>query len=201
MSYIALAIGGSALIGAAASKSGSKDVAQGQKKGMEQSLALTSQARQDVMKLFERSATNSGMGMKAALDYYKTAAPKRLQPYMQGSQQAQQVIGQGAVQANNAILGLPVDMGFVNQPQIVPGTDHMIGAQIPQFEQGGITSAHESGITGNSQAGAGSSSNALGSNTSAKDLLTGNFSIGGNSSIKKKLDKLSPSKRLIKKLF
>lgn len=197
MSYVAVAIAGSALIGGVASKSASKDVAQGQKKGMEQSLALTNQARQDVMKLFERSATNSGMGMKAALDYYKTAAPKRLQPYMQGSQQAQQVIGQGAVQANNAILGLPVDMSFVNQPQIVPGTDHLIGAQIPQFEQGILATPEQPSVMGPQQ----SSSNALGSGTSAKDLLSGNFSLGGNSSTKKKLDSLSPSKRLIKKLF
>lgn len=187
----------SAGLGAYSSNKAGKQAAEGEKKGMEQSLAITNQARQDVMKLFERSATNSGMGMKAALDYYKNAAPKRLQPYMQGSQQAQQVIGQGAVQANNAILGLPVDMGFVNQPQIVPGTDHMIGAQIPQFEQGVLATPEQAGIMGPQQ----SSGNALGSGTSAKDLLTGNFSLGGNSSTKKKLDSLSPSKRLIKKLF
>lgn len=197
--WVAGAVVVSGVAGAVSSDRAADKAASGQKKGMEQSLALTSQARQDVMKLFERSATNNGMGMKAALDYYKTAAPKRYQPYMQGSQQAQQVIGQGAVQANNAILGLPVDMGFVNQPQIVPGTDHMIGAQIPEFQQGAIASdpAVNAGVMGPQQA----SSDALGSNTSAKDLLTGNFSIGGNSSTKKKLDSLSPSKRLIKKLF
>lgn len=200
MSYfVGGAIIGSTIIGAVSSDKASDKAASGQQKGMDQSLMLTNQARQDVMKLFERSATNNGMGMKAALDYYKTAAPKRYQPYMQGSQQAQQVIGQGAVQANNAILGLPVDMGFVNQPQIVPGTDHMIGAQIPEFQQGAIASepSVNVGVMGPQQA----SSDALGSNTSAKDLLTGNFSIGGNSSTKKKLDSLSPSKRLIKKLF
>lgn len=198
MSYF---VGGSILVstvaGAASSNKSGKQTAEGEKRGMEQSLAITNQARQDVMKLFDRSATNSGMGMKASLDYYKTAAPKRLQPYMQGSQQAQQVIGQGAVQANNAILGLPVDMNFVNQPQIVPGTDHLIGAQIPQFEQGILATPEQAGVMGPQQ----SSSNALGSGTSAKDLLTGNFSLGGNSSTKKKLDSLSPSKRLIKKLF
>lgn len=194
MSYfVGGAIIGSTVINAAASKSASKDAAKGQQKGMDQSLALTNQARQDVMKLFERSATNSGMGMKAALDYYKTAAPKRYAPYLQGSQQAQQVIGQGAVQANNAILGLPVDMSFVNQPQIVPGTDHMIGAKIPEFEQGGIV-ADQSGIMGQSQAGGSGG-------ISKKDILTGSVSLSGNNSTKKKLDSLSPSKRLIKKLF
>lgn len=133
--WVAGAVVVSTGINAYSADKASDQAAAGQKKGMEQSLAITNQARQDVMKLFERSAANSGMGMKAALDYYKTAAPKRMTPYLQGSQQAQQVIGQGAVQANNAILGLPVDMGFVNQPQIVPGTDHMIGAQIPVMDK------------------------------------------------------------------
>lgn len=139
MSYfVAGAVVVSAAAGAYSSNKASKEQSKGVQKGLDQSAALAQQARQDVMSLFERSATNSGMGMKAALDYYKTAAPKRAQPYIQGSSQAQQVIGQGAVQANNAILGLPVDMGFVNQPQIVPGTDHMIGAQIPEFKKGSI---------------------------------------------------------------
>jgi hypothetical protein len=139
MSYfVGGAIVVSAIAGAVSSNKASKDQSKGVQKGLDQSLSISQQARQDVMSLFERSANNSGMGMKAALDYYKTAAPKRYQPYIQGSNQAQQVIGQGAVQANNAILGLPVDMGFVNQPQIVPGTDHMIGAEIPEFETGSI---------------------------------------------------------------
>ena len=190
MSYVALAIAGSAVIGGLSSKSASKDVAEGNKKGMEQSLALTSQARQDVMKLFERSATNSGLGMKGALDYYKAASPKRYTPYLQGSQQAQAVIGQGAQQANNAILGLPVDMSFTQQPQIVPGTDHLNGAQIPVYEQGGLL--------GNAGAPQQAQTASTGS-PSTKDILLGNNGLGG--STKKKLDSLSVGKKIVNKLF
>lgn len=182
--FVGGAVIGSAVIGGVASDRAADKAARGQKKGMEQSLALTNQARQDVMKLFERSATNSGMGMKAALDYYKTAAPKRYTPYLQGSQQAQQVIGQGAVQANNAILGLPVDMGFVNQPQIVPGTDHMIGAQIPQFQQGSIVPAPEETVGPQPS-------------TAKRSSSTGS-TIGA---IIDKVDPIKGTKKLLKKLF
>lgn len=180
-------------IGAASSNKASKEQAKGVEKGLSQSAELAAQARKDVDALFQRSAANSGIGSKAALDYYRTAAPKRYTPYLQGNQQAQTVIGQGAQQANNAILGLPVDMSFTQQPQIVPGNDHLIGAEIPQFQQGII--AQDPQVVGPAQSGGG------GSSTSAKDILTGNFSLGGNSSTKKKLDSLSPSKRLIKKIF
>jgi len=185
MSYfVAGAVVVSAAAGAYSSNKASKEQAKGVKKGLDQSAALAQQARQDVMSLFERSATNSGMGMKAALDYYKTAAPKRALPYIQGSTQAQQVIGQGAVQANNAILGLPVDMGFVNQPQIVPGTDHMIGAVIPEFQQGSIEPKPEE------QFGA--------QPAASQKQSSGSSGVGGLIS---KVEKRDPVKKLIKKIF
>lgn len=45
---------------------------------------------------------------------------------------AQQAVGQGGIQANNAILGLPVDMSFANNPQQVE-TDYsgINNAQMP----------------------------------------------------------------------
>lgn len=191
MSYfVGGAIIGSAIVGGVTSNKASKETSKGVQKGLDQSAALANQARQDVMALFDRSAKNSGMGMKAALDYYKTASPKRALPYLQGNQQAQAVLGQGAIQANNAILGLPVDMSFVQQPQIVPGTDHLSGGLIPQYESAPITqglATQEQQKTPSSQG------------MSTKDILTGNIGIGG--STKKKLDSLSPSKRLIKKIF
>ena len=121
-------------ISASASNKASKENAKGIQKGLDQSAALAQQARQDVMALFDRSTKASNMSMEAMLDYYKTAAPKRVSPYLQGNMQAQNVIGLGAQQANNAILGLPTDMSFVNQPQIVPGTDHL-QAGLPDYSQ------------------------------------------------------------------
>lgn len=134
MSYF---VGGALIVsavgGAVASNKASKDQQKGIQKGLDQSSALAQQARNDVMGLFERSSRNTGVGMKAALDYYKTASPARISPYLKGNQQAQQVIGQGAEQANNAILGMPVDMSFTNQPQVTVDRSHLIGAEIPDY--------------------------------------------------------------------
>lgn len=133
MSYF---VGGAIIAGTVASaysaNKASKEQSKGVKKGLDQAAALANQARQDVMGLFDRSLRVSNLSMDQMLNYYKTAAPKRISPYLQGNKQAQQVIGQGAQQANNAILGLPVDMSFTNQPQIVPGTDHL-NAQLPDY--------------------------------------------------------------------
>lgn len=124
---------GAVVSGVSADRAADKQ-AKGVKKGLEQSAALAEQARRDVMGLFDLSAKNQGIGTKAALDYYKTAVPRRIQPYIQGNQQAQQVIGQGAVQSNNAILGLPVDMGFTQQSQAPVDTSYLNGGLIPQYE-------------------------------------------------------------------
>jgi len=212
MSYfVGGAIVVSAVAGAVSSNRAADKQASGVKKGLDQSSALANQARQDVMALFDRSSKNSGMGIKAALDYYKTAAPRRALPYLQGNQQAQTVLGQGAVQANNAILGLPVDMGFTNQPQIVPGTDHMIGAVIPELQQGSIYPTDQSGIGAQPENGvdAGKQSTkdmiltggGITSDPTKKEFYDPVERLTNPLGLSKKLnDKISP-KKLLKKLF
>lgn len=128
----AAAIAASTVISAYSANKAAKEQSKGVNRGLEQSSALAAQARADVMRLFDRSMRTSGLSMQSMLDYYKTAAPKRVSPYLQGNQQAQNVLGLGSQQANNAILGMPVDMSFTNQPQIVPGTDHL-GASLPDY--------------------------------------------------------------------
>lgn len=130
MSYwVAGSVVVSAVAGAASSKNASDKAAEGQEKGMNQSLDITSKARNDVMKLFQQSAQQSALAKTEALKFYQQNAPKRIAPYQAGNMAAQQVIGQGATQANNAILGLPVDMSFANQPQQI------------QADYGGVASA------------------------------------------------------------
>lgn len=134
MSYF---VAGAVVVGAVgsavSSNKASKENAKGVQKGLDQSAALAMQARQDAIKLFERSSQNSALGLKGAFDFYKTAAPSRMQPYLQASRQAQNVIGQGATQANNAILGLPVDMSFTQQQPIQPSNNYLLGAELPEY--------------------------------------------------------------------
>lgn len=182
--YVSGAILGSTVVGAISSDKASKENSKGIKKGLEQSAALSNQARQEVMALFNKSAQNQQLGMKAALDYYKTAAPKRMTPLIQANQQAQNVIGQGAVQANNAILGLPVDMGFTQQQPVGLTIDHMTGAQIPVYEQANLQ---------------------IGENapqpSPAAPQKSGGSSSGGLLGVLGGLSSKSPAKKLIKKIF
>lgn len=135
MSYfVGGAIVVSAVAGAASSKNAADKAAKGQKAGMKQSLEITNRAREDVMKLFDQSARSARIGMDQAMNFYKQAATQRMTPFLQGNQAAQNAIGIGAQQAQNAILGLPVDMAAMNQqPQIQQSNQYMLGAQIPNY--------------------------------------------------------------------
>lgn len=130
--FVGGAIVGSAVVGAVASDRAADKAAKGQKKGMDQAMEISTQARQDVMKLFDQSARSARIGMDQAMNFYKQAATQRMTPFLQGNQAAQNVIGIGAQQAQNAILGLPVDMSQLNQqPQVQANTNYMVGAQLP----------------------------------------------------------------------
>lgn len=129
MPVAAALVVGSTLVGGYAANKASKQAAESQKQGMNQSIDITNRARDDVMKLFQQSSQQSALARDQALNFYQQNAAKRITPYQSGNMAAQQVIGQGATQANNAILGLPVDMSFASQPQQI------------QADYGGINAA------------------------------------------------------------
>ena len=119
MPWAAAAVVGAAVVGAAASNSAAKKAADSAKKGLKSSNALTAQSRQDALNLFGQGRESAQLGIGGALDFYQGNLQKRNQPLIQGNMMAQQAVGQGGIQANNAILGLPVDMSFANNPQQV----------------------------------------------------------------------------------
>ena len=143
MPVAAALVVGSTLVGGYAANKASTQAAESKKQGMNQSIDITNRARDDVMKLFQQSSQQSALARDQALNFYQQNAAKRITPYQSGNMAAQQVIGQGATQANNAILGLPVDMGFVSQPQQIQADYGGIGAaQLPasgmQSQGGGL---------------------------------------------------------------
>lgn len=130
MSVVAAAVIGSAVAGGVAADRAADKQASATKKGLEQSGALANRARQDAINLYQAGRESFGRGIQSTLDYYKRASPARYSPLIQGNVAAQQVIGQGAAQANNAILGLPVNMDFAQPQQINPSLGQ-INAQLP----------------------------------------------------------------------
>jgi len=133
MSSIATAVVGSAVIGAYSANKASKTAAKSAEKGLEQSTALADQSRTAATNLYNQARVSGQRGLTSAFDFYKQAAQSKYQPFIKANTAAQGIIGQGAQQANNAILGLPVDMSFTQPQQVQPDMSFLNNAQLPQM--------------------------------------------------------------------
>lgn len=110
----------SAGIGAASAKSdrdAAEDLANRSRSDI---TAGTEQARQDINLLFPEAQQARLGGFQAAQDIFGSAVPQQAQQFQQGNLQAQQTTGLGAQQMQNALLGLPVDYGFMQPQQTAP---------------------------------------------------------------------------------
>lgn len=128
----AAAILGAAGIGAGSSAIAGRQAAKGQAKGLAASQAMSQQAIGQAKDYFNIGQRSSQAGFQSAMDFFKNVQPAKYEPMIQGNVAAQRVIGQGATQANNAILGLPVDMSFANQQTAIqPNYSAVQSAQLP----------------------------------------------------------------------
>jgi len=94
--------------------------------------AMSQQAIGQAKDYFNIGQRSAQAGFQSALDFFKNTQPAKYEPMIQGNVAAQRVIGQGAQQANNAILGLPVDMSFANQQTAIqPNYSAVQSAQLP----------------------------------------------------------------------
>lgn len=132
MSAVATAVIGSAVIGAYSSNRAADKAASATKKGLDQSSVMAQDSRNNAYRLYQQGSNNAKLGLQSAFNFYKQAAQSPYQPFIKGNVAAQGVIGQGAQQANNAILGLPVDMGFTAPQTINPDLSLLQNAQLPQ---------------------------------------------------------------------
>lgn len=129
---VAAAVIGSTVVGAYSSNKASKQAAKGQAKGLDASQAMSNQAIGQAKDYFNIGQKSAQAGFQSSLDFFKNAQPAKYEPMIQGNVAAQKVIGQGAQQANNAILGLPVDMSFTNQQTAIqPNYSAIQSAQMP----------------------------------------------------------------------
>lgn len=216
MSYF---VGGAILVGAVgsavSSNKASKQQSKGIQKGIDASAALAQQARSDVMKLWQQGSAQGRAGIEGAFDFYKQAAPKRMAPVTQGFQQGVNVLGQGAQQANNAILGLPVDMGFTNQQVAQAPEGYLDGAKLVEAPMLGAEAILTEQPTVNQAPGSGTNSPGTREQIrTAGGLLADPLSkdrydpinrltnpLGLSEGVQKKLESKSVAKKVLKKLF
>lgn len=135
MSFVAAAVVGTAAVGAYSANKAADKQSDAAKKGIASTERLAEQSRVDAVNLFNQGKRSRLLGQNAAFNLIKQNAQKVNQPLIQGNMMAQQAVGQGGIQANNAILGLPVDMSFANSPQQVQADYSGINtAQMPQVQ-------------------------------------------------------------------
>lgn len=97
----------------------------------------TALARSDANRLFPQAQQRIGAGTQAAIDINAQAVPASLAPFQQGNVQAQQALLAGLPQIQNALLGMPVDMGAL-QPQQVNYDASFLQQQLPQLLSGQV---------------------------------------------------------------
>ena len=131
---VAAAVVGSTLVGAYSANKAAQTQADAAKKGLAQSNILQQSAITQAKDYFNIGQKSAQAGYQSALDLFKASQPAKYQPMIQGNVAAQRMVGLGATQANNAILGLPVDMSFANQPQALqPDYSAVQNAQLPML--------------------------------------------------------------------
>ena len=168
--WVSGAVVGSAVIGGIASDRASGKASDAAEKGIDSSNALAAQARTDAINLFQQAKTSAQNGIGGALNFYKNNAQAKINPYIQGNVAAQQVLGQGATQANNAILGLPVDMSYANPKQLSSDYSGINSAALPTL---GLTPfGADPAAVGNQAIGQGNASGIKTLGTTAAPITT-----------------------------
>lgn len=119
-----------ALLSALGSAYSADQMAGGQRDAIGSTNALAGRSRQDAINLFGQGGESGRQGLMAAMDFYGDGARERMMPMTLGNVAAQGVAQQGGIQANNAIMGLPVDMGYASPQQInalgIPSASGMV---------------------------------------------------------------------------
>lgn len=88
----------------------------------------------DIERIFPQAQAARLFGAQGAQDIFAAAVPQQFQQFQQGNVQAQGTAGSAPQQIQNALLGLPVDFGFL-QPQQTQAPDFSFLSQPLQAPQ------------------------------------------------------------------
>ena len=114
------------------------------------------QSRADAIPLYQGASDARRGGYQQAMDIFGQTVPQQANVFQQGNVGAQNILGQGSQQYQNAILGLPVNRSYM-EPQAIGANFDFLNQQLPAGPDysailGGQAPA---GATGPNQAGLG----------------------------------------------
>ena len=148
MSGVAVAIGGSALVGAYVGDRASSKAADAQSSSSSAALAATrraaEEARGDVNRIFPQAQQTAQQGFQGALDVFGQSLPAQTDVFQQGNVGAQQAILSGLPQIQNALLGGNVDFSQMQPFQAQQPDLGFFQQELPQIEQQRL--AHEEAV-------------------------------------------------------
>lgn len=116
--FLGAAMLGGTLIGAKTSKDAADKQADGVKKSIASTEALSKQAREDAIKLYSSGMIAGRKANQRVIDFYTQSIPNAIKPLQQGNVLGQKALISGMNQANNALMGLPVDTSGLQAQQI-----------------------------------------------------------------------------------
>jgi hypothetical protein len=135
--FSAIAIAGSSLVGAVASRNASKRAANTAANTQDRQMAATAagikKARGDLFNLFPTAEANSQKGYQSALDVFGKFMPQQASTFQQGNMAAQNQILAGMPQQHNALMGGQVDYSQF-QPSQVNYDPSIFQQQLPQYK-------------------------------------------------------------------
>lgn len=131
---IAAALAGSTILNAVTSKNAADAQADGVNKSIKSTTELSNRARDDAMKLYSSGMLAGRKASQKVIDFYTSSIPNVIKPMQQGNVLGQKTLYNGMNQANNALLGLPVDTSFAAPQQI--NADYGFLKNVPSVDQG-----------------------------------------------------------------
>jgi len=132
---VAAAVGGAAIAGAVASDNADKAVSAQKsqnKKNQKFIREMATNARNDAIPLYDAAQQNRGIGVQSAFDSMAQTIPEQGRLMQDGNVAAQEMLLAGLPQANNALLGLPVDYSALQPQRLEPNYD-WTKQQVPEF--------------------------------------------------------------------
>ncbi len=93
------------------------------------------QGRTDIGSIFPSIEQNQLLGAQGALDVFGRVVPQQVDLLQQGNVAAQNRLAQGLPQIQNALLGLPTDLGFTRNARKFNFDPSRIQQRLPNFQR------------------------------------------------------------------
>ena len=158
MSGVATAVIGGAVVGSVISSNGQRDAAERQSDAINNASGISQraaeQARQDALDLYAPALSDYTSGIRASIDQLVSGQATTAQILQQSTANANDLLSQGSMAAQSALLGIPYNPIQYQRQGYTPATNPYAGGQgYGEAAQQGQTRPYRGGVSDPSLAG------------------------------------------------